>query len=159
MEEDDGLVLDLRDGYGACDLSDLDPFYRPKAAYPDLNAVNAAGIETKNRMIFDKPLVALINRGSRSGKELLAFGLKRSKRALLVGENSAGFLLAGKLFPIDRDSALYLAVNDVNLDGERLEGLGVAPDLPVLNEKGDQAGHDMQLKAALDALEKQIQSR
>lgn len=159
MEELDGLVLDLRDGYGASDLSDLDPFFRPKAAYPDLSAINSVGIEIKNRMVFDKPLVALINRGTRSGKELLAFGLKRSKRALLVGENTAGYLLAGKLFPIDKDSALYLAVSDVKLDGEKLEGLGIAPDLPVLNEKADQTGHDMQLKAALDALEKQIQSR
>jgi carboxyl-terminal processing protease len=174
MQGVDGLILDLRDGYGGASLQDLDIFYRPPAAYPDLVTVDRAGKEHRERLYFDKPIVALINSGSRSGKELLACSLKASGRAVLVGEKTAGAVVGGRLFNIDRRSSLYLAVVDVRLapsankpgiksetaDGlERLEGKGVAPDIVVLNESHNQNGYGLQLKAAIEALEKQLDSQ
>ncbi|MBK9206168.1 MAG: hypothetical protein IPL73_27910 [Candidatus Obscuribacter sp.] len=47
---------------------------------------------------YDKPLVVLINEGSRSGKEIIAYALQKSKRAVLVGTNTAGYVVAGRLF-------------------------------------------------------------
>ena len=44
-----------------------------------------------------------------------------------TGENP----LTGRLFVLDRDCLLFLAVVDVLVDGERLEGKGVQPDLEV----------------------------
>ena len=174
MQGVDGLILDLRDGYGGASLQDLDIFYRPPAAYPDLVTVDRAGKEHKARLYFDKPVVALINSGSRSGKELLAYSLKASGRAVLVGEKTAGAVVGGRLFNIDRRSSLYLAVVDVRLARsagkpgvksetaaamERLEGKGVAPDIAVLNESHNQNGYGLQLKAAIEALEKQLDSQ
>ncbi|MBU6451954.1 MAG: hypothetical protein KGS72_09275 [Cyanobacteria bacterium REEB67] len=175
LQDVDGLLLDLRDGYGGASLQDLDIFYRPADAYPDLVTVERSGKENRARLCFDRPVVALINSGSRSGKELLAYSLKQSGRAVLVGEKTAGAVVGGRLFNIDGHSSLYLAVVDVKLAAagknhksgkgqaeatlERLEGKGVAPDIAVLNESHNQNGYGLQLKAAIEALEKQLNSQ
>jgi carboxyl-terminal processing protease len=176
MREVDGLILDLRDGYGGASPTDLDVFFRPANAYPDLISKNRAGKEFGERLYFDKPLVLLINSGSRSGKELLAWSLKNSHRARLVGETTAGAVVAGSLFNINDEMSLYLAVADVQLSyekqktqaetgplgqksamqKERIEGVGVAPDMAILNESHNQNGYGLQLKGAFEALEKLI---
>jgi len=106
--------------------------------------------------------VVLINGGSRSGKELLAYSFKAAGRARLVGENTAGAVVAGRLYPLDGKCALYLAVCDITLEGkqkDRLEGVGVAPDIVVLNKNHDQIGYGLQLSSAFEALEKQLASQ
>ena len=113
LAKTDGLILDMRDGYGGNSLDDLDYFYRNPAGYPTFSMKDRAGKKVGSEMFYDKPLVALINGGSRSGKELLALSLKRSGRAKLVGERTAGYVLGGRLFTIDDRTALYLAVDDV----------------------------------------------
>lgn len=133
LAETDGLILDLRDGYGGNSLNDLDYFYRNPAGYPLFTMKDRAGHKSGIKEFYDKPLVALINSGSRSGKELLAYSLKSSGRAQLVGDRTAGYVLAGRLYPIDERSALYLAVADAEIDGKRIEGAGVEPDILITN--------------------------
>ena len=77
-----------------------------------------------------KPLVGIIDEGSRSGMEILAHGLKKAA-VLLVGMKTAGAVVAGRAFGSSDNSLLLLAVADVRVDGERLEGAGVAPDIEV----------------------------
>lgn len=72
----DGLILDFRDGYGGNSLPDLDFFYRNPAGYPVFTMKDRTGHKRGSKDFYDKPVVALINGGSRSGKELLAFSLK-----------------------------------------------------------------------------------
>lgn len=143
----DGLILDLRDGYGGNDLEDLEYLYRTAQAYPAFMVKGRNGKTHTHRQYYDKPVVALINDGSRSGKELLAFSLKRTGRARLVGINTAGAFLAGTLFPIDKKTALYLAVTDCTVGGTRLEAVGVAPDIVVEDHCSEQ-GKQEQLEAA-----------
>jgi carboxyl-terminal processing protease len=45
---------------------------------------------------------------------------------------------------------LYLAVKDVLVDGERLEGVGVSPDIAVPDRLEYAAGADPQLERAID---------
>jgi carboxyl-terminal processing protease len=47
-------------------------------------------------------------------------------------------------------SLLMLAVADVTVDGERLEGVGVEPDVHVPRELRSDVGRDPQREAALD---------
>ena len=150
----DGLILDLRDGYGACSLDALDPFYRQPAAYPDFEMTMRNGKKKVSRSYFDKPMVAIINGGSRSGKEMLAFSLKKTNRAKVIGDTTAGFFVAGKLFPINEKCALYLAIEDCSLSGVRLEGTGVEPEMKVENNKT--SSHDHQLEIAKEELIKRI---
>jgi carboxyl-terminal processing protease len=130
IQSTSGLIVDLRDGYGGNYFTDLDYFYRPAAAYPALQSSIRSGSHYES-LTYDKPLVFLINGGSRSGKELLAYSLKKTGRAKLVGENTAGAVLAGQLFSLDDRCALYLAVASGKVDGVNLEGKGVSPDIEV----------------------------
>ncbi|HEY9714644.1 MAG TPA: S41 family peptidase [Chroococcales cyanobacterium] len=152
----DALVLDLRDVYGGNSIEDLNFFYRDPKAYPPVGFQPRDGEKTVQRFCYTKPVVAIINGGSRSGKELIAFSLKRSGRARLVGEPTAGAVLAGRLFAIDEKTALYLAVQNVWADGTRLEGNGVQPDLPV-SADSTQSAKDKQLSAAFADIERQLQ--
>ncbi len=133
LAETDGLILDMRDGYGGNSLTDLDYFYRNPIGYPIFTMQERGGKKNGAREYYNKPVVALINGGSRSGKELLAYSLKNSGRAQLVGDRTAGYVLGGRLFPIDERCALYLAVTDCEVNGVRLEGVGVEPDVLIPN--------------------------
>ncbi len=144
----DALVLDFRDGWGGCDpdfISLFDP--RP----PVLTFVERDG----KRRVYDpswrKPLVVLINGGTRSGKEVVARAIQRHKLGTLVGTRTAGAVAAGQPFLLADGSLLLLAVADVLADGERLEGAGVAPDVEVVDKLPYAEGADPQLDAALDA--------
>ena len=159
MLNTEGLIIDLRDGYGANSLDDLDMLYRQPSAYPRMLTIARSGKKNFEQLYYDKPVVVLINRGSRSGKELLAAGLKSSGRAKLVGETTAGFVLAGRLFSIDQRFAMYVAVDDIYLNGERLEGKGVSPDLAIPDDENHPEGFNEQLEVAKRTLIEEIQKR
>jgi carboxyl-terminal processing protease len=135
LQNTDGLIFDLRDGYGSAWLEDLDYFYRPANAYP-------------KDMYYNKPVIALINGGARSGKEALAFSLKKSGRAKLVGERTAGAFLGGQLFDLGPRAGLYLAVQDVELMGTRLEAVGVSPDVEIKQTNSERGKADLQFQKA-----------
>jgi carboxyl-terminal processing protease len=101
---------------------------------------------------WQKPVVLLINNGTRSGKEVLAYGFKKNGYGEVVGEQTAGALLAARSFLLPDGSLLILAVNDVAVDGERLEGKGVAPTIEVPFELPYAAGKDPQLNKAISIL-------
>jgi carboxyl-terminal processing protease len=67
----------------------------------------------------------------------------------LVGEKTGGEVLAGSVHPLIDGGLLYLAVADVWVDGERLEGRGVSPDVEVKDELRYANGADPQLARAL----------
>lgn len=156
LSNTDGLILDLRDGYGGNSLEDLDMFYRPAAGFAPFTMKSRDGKATTDHMYYDKPVVAIINDGARSGKELLAYSLKKTGRAKLVGLNTAGAVLGGRMFVLDKHCILYLAVTDCTIGGERLEGVGVAPDLVVADQTSG-AGKAAQVEAAKDELAKLLE--
>jgi len=147
LADADALVIDLRGGWGGCDpafVSLFDP------AVPDLTRIDREGHRTVWAPGWRKPLVVLIDGGSRSGKELVARALQRHGRATLVGERTAGAVLAGQPFLLSDGSLLFLAVQDILVDGERLEGPGVKPDVAVPSDLPYAEGRDAQLERALE---------
>ena len=80
----------------------------------------------------------------------MARTLQRQDLGLLVGERTAGAVLGGRPYVLADDSVLYLAVRDVLVDGERLEGIGVEPDVAVADDLPYADGRDAQLERALD---------
>jgi carboxyl-terminal processing protease len=83
--------------------------------------------------------------------EVLAYALREAGTPL-VGVTTAGALLAGRGFMLGDGSLLEIAVLDVRLDGERIEGVGIAPTVEVPFDIRHAAGKDPQLDAALAEL-------
>jgi carboxyl-terminal processing protease len=93
----------------------------------------------------------LINGGTRSGKEVLAYGFKKYRLGELVGTQTKGAVLAATAFVVG-SGLLLLAVEDVRVDGERLEGVGVTPTIEVQPEAASAGSNDPQLSRAVAVL-------
>ena len=87
-----------------------------------------------------KPVAALVNGATRSGKEVLAYGFREYGLGPLVGAHTEGAVLAATAFLIGDEGLLLLAVEDVLVDGKRLEGVGVEPTIPVAFDRRYAAG-------------------
>ncbi len=101
---------------------------------------------------WTKPLVVLVNQARAAVRKLVAYALQKHKLAKLVGTQTAWAVVAGQGILLADRSLLYLAVADVRVDGVRLEGIGVRPDVVVEDRLEYCAGKDRQLEAALETL-------
>lgn len=153
LQKASALVLDFRDGWGGCNPEFVNLFNK---TVPALTSIGRDGVAQLLDPQWRGALYLLINRGTRSGKEVVSYGLQESRRAVLVGERSAGAVLGGKCFLLSDRSLLYLAVADFRVDGERLEGVGVAPDVRVPDVLPYAAGDDPQRDKALDLAAKSV---
>ena len=148
LKDVDGLVLDLRGGWGGAQPDYAELFV---GGAPVMSFTGRDGREEFVSFRWRRPVVVLVDEGTRSGKEVVAYGLQRHD-VPLVGTRTAGALLAGRGFLLSDGSLLVLAVADVRVEGERLEGRGVRPDLEVAFPLPYAAGRDPQLDAALERL-------
>ena len=149
----DALVWDLRDGWGGAQPYYLDIF---GDLGPTMKMIERDGDWGMSNVKWRKPVALLINGGSRSGKEVLAYGFKKYGVGEVIGTRTAGALLAGRAFLLKDDSLLLLAVADVEVDGERLEGVGVTPTIEVPFDLEYAAGKDPQLDKAVEVLSREI---
>jgi carboxyl-terminal processing protease len=155
LSQVDGLVWDLRDGWGGAEPSYLNLFTAPAL---NVTFTNRNGTKGHFNLPWKKPVVMLVNQGSRSGKEILAYGFRQFRVGKIVGSKTAGALLAGRAYIMQDGSLLYLAVADVSVNGERLEGKGVAPDIDVPftvpYAQGSDPQKDRAIAAVLEAIAK-----
>lgn len=156
LSQVDGLVWDLRDGWGGAEPSYLNPFTAPA---PTVTFTNRDGTKGSFNLPWKKPVVMLVNQGSRSGKEILAYGFRQFHVGKIVGSKTAGAVLAGRAFIMQDGSLLYLAVADVLVDGQRIEGKGVAPDIDVPLTVPYAQGRDPQKEGAIAAVLEAIAKR
>ncbi|MBW4469843.1 MAG: PDZ domain-containing protein [Stenomitos rutilans HA7619-LM2] len=149
LSQVDGLVWDLRDGWGGAEPSYLNPFTAPAL---NVTFTNRNGTKGQFDLPWKKPVVMLVNQGSRSGKEILAYGFRQFRVGKIVGSTTAGAVLAGRAYIMQDGSLLYLAVADVSVDGQRIEGKGVAPDIDVPFAVPYAQGRDPQKDGAIAAV-------
>lgn len=139
LGDTDALILDLRGGFGGAWYEHLDPFFANREGFFAFTVINREGSTVyepdahETASPYTRPMVVLIDEGTRSGKEAVAFQFKKSGRATLIGTTTRGAFNAGTGLFVDGDSSLvyYLSVAEYRLDGQRIEGVGVAPDLEV----------------------------
>ena len=148
LKDVDGLVLDLRGGWGGAQPEYTELFV---GGAPVMTYVGRDGREVFASFRWRRPVVVLVDEGTRSGKEVVTYGLQRQD-VPVVGTRTAGALLAARGFLLSDGSLLVLAVSDVRVEGERLEGRGVVPDVEVSFPLPYAAGRDPQLEAALGKL-------
>jgi carboxyl-terminal processing protease len=154
----EGMIIDIRDGFGGSPSAEyIHPFLK--------NGLDTITIEWTGRnqtarstIAYDKPVIVLINGGSRSGKELLAYYFKKTKRGLLIGERTAGYVCGGSYKRISEESILLYGALMLIVDGKRLEGVGVEPDVEVPFDVRFAGGRDIQLERAKDEMVKLIEA-
>jgi carboxyl-terminal processing protease len=149
LKDADGLVLDLRGRWGGGESDAAELFVGDT---PPFRLIPRKGEDVLANVRWHRPVVAIIDSGSRSGLEVFAYALKVNG-IRLVGERTAGALLAGRAYLLPDDSLLELAVLDaVIADDIRLEGKGVEPDIPVAFSVPYAAGNDPQREAAISEM-------
>lgn len=148
LRDTDAFILDIRDGFGGRPEGYGDPFFRPDV-WLDWKDSPKSGY--RELFGYGRPMVLLINGGSRSAKEVLSYVFKKSHRATLVGQTTAGNVLGTWPQKIGDWAYIEIPKVDVLADGQRLEGKGVSPDVAVPKEF-DPNGKDLDLQAALDKL-------
>jgi len=84
----------------------------------------------------DKNLYVLVNEKTASGAEAVAFSLKNTGRATIIGSKTAGAGNAGQMLSTGYGLTLFLpiaqAINPAT--GEIFEGIGVSPDIKTKSE-------------------------
>jgi carboxyl-terminal processing protease len=148
LKEADALVWDLRDGWGGAIPEYLDIF---NARAPTMQVTDRNGAHEFEDVKWRKPVAMLVNGGTRSGKEVLAYGFKKYRLGEVIGTRTEGAVLAATAFLIGA-GLLLLAVDDVLVDGVRLEGVGVAPTIEVQAGPVSAAQGDPQLDRAIAVL-------
>jgi len=149
LKDADALIWDLRDGWGGAQPEYLDVF---NARAPTMTMTDRDGDASVDNARWRKPAALLINGGTRSGKEVLAYGFKKYGYGPVIGTRSEGALLAARAFLMGDGSLLLLPVSDVAVDGERLEGRGVDPTIEVPFDLPYADGADPQFDRAVEAL-------
>lgn len=160
-----GIVLDLRRNPGGSlsatvDIADL---------FLDggriLTQVDREGNETSfdahpGDVGEDIPLVLLVGQGSASGAEVIAGALRDHQRAVLVGETTFGKGSVNHLRELSDGGAIYITIARwLTPNGEQIEGIGLAPDIPVTPSEEDiEADRDVQLYSAIDQLRQEVQA-
>jgi carboxyl-terminal processing protease len=153
----DGVIIDIRDGFGGAPPEEfIDPFLR-KGLEDVTTAFIKGNRKLEAKLVCDGPIVLLINQGSRSGKEVLAYYFKKTGLATLLGEQTAGCVSVGRWKRISRDSMLYYAAYKMLIDEKSLESVGVEPDIVVPFDIRFAGGRDIQLERAKDEIVRQIE--
>lgn len=102
----------------------------------------------------------LVDEASASSAEIFSHVLQHHGRAIVVGRTTAGAVIAARHYRLPDGGQLQLAIQDyVGLDGRRLEGAGVVPDVSIPLRLDDlRHGRDADLVAALAALQEPLPS-
>jgi len=140
-----GLVFDLRNNPGglldqAVDVcEDFIPdgeIVSTRARHPeDSNRWDAKGTD----LIDGLPMVVLINGGSASASEIVAGALQDHRRAVIVGTRSFGKGSVQTVIPMGNDGAIRLTTaRYYTPSGRSIQGLGIAPDVPVQETREDE---------------------
>lgn len=86
--------------------------------------------------VYRGKLYVLTNRGTASTCEPIAYGLKQQRRAVIVGEQTAGAMLNGEIFELEKEFRLVVPTADYYAaDGYRIDQKGVKPDIAVKPEQ------------------------
>jgi carboxyl-terminal processing protease len=154
----DGLIVDMRGRIGGTAttatryLDLLDP-RGPLLGSRDKSQPSRAGTSLRGRT------AVLINQHTRSTAELFVHAYKRERQGPLIGTRTAGAVSAASAFAMPGGNLLYVAVSGLEIDGEVLEGPGVAPDIEVARPIPYAQGADPVLDRAIDVLVDRAKAR
>ena len=156
LHDADGLVLDLRGGWGGASPSYLRPFVVPPMT---TIWITRDGRRHVHEEAWTKPVCLLVDGGTRSGKELLTYYFQKAHRGPVIGSRTAGAVLVGQPFVMSDGTVLYLAVGDGQIDGQRPEGHPITVDVDVPTQLEYSDGGDPQKERAIEIISRDAQHR
>ena len=132
-KEVEGLVLDLRNNSGGLVNSGLAVADAFLSNQPIVETRNREGIDdgisAGNGMLYEGPMVTLVNGGTASASEILAGALRDNDRSQLFGTQTFGKGLIQTLTNLSDGSGLTVTVAGyVTPSGEDIQNLGITPD-------------------------------
>ena len=165
----DAVIVDLRNNGGGSPnmVGYLVSAFTP----PDANIYNTfqhrdtAGTERPKQSYskprLDVPLYILISGRTASAAESTAYTLQAAKRAIVVGEVSAGAANPGGEFPVGEGFNVFIststAINPIT--GTNWEGVGVKPDVPVNPDKALERAEFLALQQVLTQDASNVETR
>lgn len=132
-----GLIIDLRGNPGGPPLAarEISSFFLPggdEFAYFQKKNQPKASLDVPRipeEFHYDGPMVILIDEGSGSASELFSGILQKRKRAVLMGQNSAGQVFLKSMFHLEDQSMLLLVTSrGHHPDGHVFSFDGLTPD-------------------------------
>ena len=159
LDHCDGIIFDLRNSFGFLDSQHLDLVFNDKSSYfsvtePPNSGFNFAQISPVLEFAnYRKPIALLLNEDTRGGPELFAYQLDKLERVVSLGNSTPGqignFALNNGN---DRASIDYLSAEELLIDGNEFEGVGVNPEIEVQFEYENTTRGDPQYDAAVNTL-------
>ncbi|HVJ81615.1 MAG TPA: S41 family peptidase, partial [Planctomycetia bacterium] len=107
FREAEALIIDFRDGFGGANPQFVNLFNKTP---PVIDSKDRDGKQVIYDPQWRKPVAFLINGGTTSGKEVVAFAIRKHGIGKLIGKPTAGAVLGGRCFPLAGDCLMYLAV-------------------------------------------------
>jgi len=152
----DGLILDLRDGYGFIGSEHLDQFFPSRNSYfkfrSEVTEVwRAEQTARQSNDYYGRAMVVIQNKGTRGGLELFSHQLAKLQRVVRLGENTAG-RLGAVLVNRDNNELRYQADADATVDELKLENVGLTPEQQVEFTLNESRATDPQFEAAVSTL-------
>ena len=132
------LIIDLRDnGGGGSDVGSVfESFFLPKDI-PLLEFKTRNGQSQVSKTVswltekkYDNPLFIIVNKGTASAAEAFAFSLQNNKRAIIIGQQSAGAANMNSWYVVNDHIYLSVSTASPTIPGteESWEQKGVQPD-------------------------------
>ncbi len=155
-----GLILDLRNNPGGylTDAVFISSEFLQQGA-PVVLEEQAQGVRntlsvTRRGIIYDLPIIVLINKGSASASEIVSGALRDNKvngksRAILIGETSFGKGTIQQADDLGNGAGLHITIAKwLTPNGTWVHGVGLTPDIEVKLDEKDPS-HDSQLEKAV----------
>ena len=130
----EGLILDLRNNSGGLVSAGLAVADDLLNGEPIVETQDRDGLSSPQQanpgMLFDGPMLTLVNGGTASASEILAGALQDNGRSELVGAQTFGKGLIQTLIPLGDTSGLAVTVaRSLTPSGRDIQHQGIAPDL------------------------------
>ena len=161
MQDTTALIIDIRGNHGGFFdvrkavaetlVKDRVLFWR----YQGRDKTKEAYLEPAD-IVYEGPVVVMVDHLSVSSAEEFSGGLKAIKRATIVGERTPGVVVTANFEKLPNGATfVYPKAWTITADGTVLEGHGVIPDIEITLDRNELLkGKDTQLEAAVDFLSK-----
>ncbi len=130
----DGLVVDLRDNGGGAffEAANFFSLFQSKGAasyIKDMDGKISPQEAKPNLVVFNKPLVVLVNKQSAGSTELFAAAVQDHQRGLVVGESTYGMGIVSSLTTVSSGSLKMSMATLYSPKGKPINTVGVLPDI------------------------------